>query len=113
MSKRFEVYIESGRRALEQLDNYIEVAKRVKRILEDVRSDAEVYVFGSVAEGKHTAMSDIDMLMVVDDISREDAYRLKAMIYRTVEAPIELHVTSNDEFKHWYKRFVHKLEKIP
>jgi predicted nucleotidyltransferase len=112
LSKEFEVYIESGRRVLEQLEDYIQVAKRVKRIVEGVRSDAEVYVFGSVLEGKYTAMSDIDILIVTDNISREDAYRLKAMIYRTIEAPLELHITSNHEFKHWYKRFIGKLERI-
>lgn len=113
MSKGFEVYIESGRKALTQLDNYVEIAKTVKKVVAEVWSSAKVYAFGSVVKGKYTAMSDIDMLIVVDGVSREEAHRVKAMIHRSIEAPIELQVIFNDDFNHWYKRFVDKLEDLP
>lgn len=96
----------------EQLDNYIEVARGVKKIVGRFWEDARVYVFGSVLEGKYTATSDIDILVVINGVSREEAYRVKAEVYRAVEAPIELHVTSSGEFERWYKRFIDKLEEI-
>ena len=112
MSNEFESYKESGRKTLKQLNNYMEVATRVKGIIEGFWKDAEIHVFGSVLEGKHTAMSDIDILIVVDGVSREDAYRVKATVYGAIDAPIELHVASSEEFEHWYKRFIEKLEEV-
>jgi len=50
--------------------------------------------------------------VVINGVSREEAYRVKAEVYRAVEAPIELHVTSSGEFERWYKRFIDKLEEI-
>ena len=106
------MYIESGRKALEQLKKYMEIRREVKRIVNEVLGDAKVYVFGSVVEGRYTAMSDIDMLIVVNNMDRKEIYKVKAIIYKNIDAPIELHVASNDEFENWYKRFIHKLEEV-
>lgn len=111
-SDRFDVYVESGRKALQQLDNYREIGRRVKGMVNVVWKDANVYIFGSVIDGKYTAMSDIDMLIVVEGVSREDTYRVKAMIHKAIDAPIELHIASKEEFNHWYKRFTNKFEEI-
>lgn len=113
MSKGFEIYLESGRKALEQLGKYAEIAKMVKGIVESHWKGARVYAFGSALKGRYTAVSDIDILVVVDGVSREDAYRVKAAVYGAVDAPIELHVASSEEFERWYKRFIDELEEIP
>ncbi len=113
MSKGFEAYVESGTEALRQLNNYSEVARRVRRIVDAVWRDSKVYVFGSVTKGKQTAMSDIDILIVVDGVTREEAYVVEAKIYSAIDAPIELHVASTEEFRRWYGRFIDKLEEIP
>jgi hypothetical protein len=112
LSKGFEVYAESGVDALRQLNNYREVARKVKSIANAVWSRSKVYVFGSVIKGKQTAMSDIDILIVVDGVTQEEAYAVKAKIYGSIDAPIELHVASSEEYKHWYMRFIDKLEEI-
>jgi len=113
LSKGFESYIESGRKTLEQLNSYMEIAKRVKGIVDEFWRDAKVYVFGSVLEGKCTPMSDIDILIVVDGVSREEAYKVKAAVYKDTDAPIELHVASSEEFERWYKRFIDRLKEVP
>ncbi len=104
--------MESGRRALEQLGRYREIAKAVKGIVEGHWSDAKVYAFGSALEGRYTAASDIDILVVVDGVDREEAQRVKAEVYGAVDAPIELHVASSDEFERWHRRFIGELEEI-
>ena len=71
-----------------------------------------MYVFGSIIEGRTAASSDIDILIIVDNISREDAYKLKAKIYKLIDAPIELHIASTKEFEGWYKRFIKRLKRI-
>lgn len=113
MSRGFEAYLESGTKTLKQLENYRDVAKKIRSIVSSFWKDSKVYVFGSVTKGKQTAMSDIDILIVVDNVSREQSLMVKAEIYMAVDAPIELHVASNEEFTGWYRRFIDKLEEIP
>lgn len=72
----------------------------------------EAYVFGSVVEGEPTASSDIDILIIANNASREEIYKFKAEAYCSTDAPIELHIISTREFEEWYKRFVDRLERI-
>jgi len=112
LSKEFESYIESGRKTLKQLNNYMETATRVKGMVDGFWRGAKVYVFGSVLEGKQTAMSDIDILIVMDGVSREETYKVEATVYKAIDAPVELHVASSEEFEHWHKRFIHRLKEV-
>ncbi len=107
----FDIYIEEGRRALEALRRYREVAERSKEAARRVAKDARVYVFGSVLTGRYTAASDIDILIVAD-IGRDATDRLKAEIYRSVDAPVEVHVATPEQFERWYRRFVDRLEEV-
>lgn len=112
LSAGFEGYVESGKRTLKQLKDFRKIARKVKRMAEGVWEGCKVYVFGSVLDGRYTASSDIDILLVVDGIGREEAVRVKAMILRAIDAPIELHIVSREEFERWYRRFIDKLEEI-
>lgn len=111
-SPRFDIYVESGRRALRQLANYEAVVEKVKSIVERFWRDAKIYAFGSAVEGKYTAASDIDILVVVDGVSRDEVFEVKAAVYREVDAPVELHVASSEEFERWYRRFVGMLKEF-
>jgi len=42
---------------------------------------------------------------------KEEADLLKAEIYKSVDAPIEIHVTTPDRFKRRHPRLVEKLEE--
>jgi len=113
LPKKFEIYIKFGMKNLNKLRNYKSVANKVKKIFEKRLGKIDVYVFGSLIEGKPTALSDIDVLVVTeDDVSREEIYMLKTEAYKTIEAPMELHVVSSKDFENWYKRFITKMEKI-
>ena len=112
MSTGFELYIKSGKKALEKLGNYREIAKEVKRMVREAWRDARVYVFGSVIEGRYTAGSDIDILVVVDGVGSEEAIRMKAKIYKSIDAPIQLHVASSSELENWYSRFIERIEEV-
>jgi len=112
LSKEFDIYIESGMRRMKQIRDYKEIAKRVKDLAEEIIGRVDVYVFGSVIEGRTVASSDIDILIIADNINREDAYKLKAKIYKLIDAPIELHIASTKEFEGWYKRFIKRMKRI-
>lgn len=72
----------------------MEVAKCVENIVLKHDRQAKIYMFGSVVEGRYTAASDIDIL-IVTNLCRENAYRLKAEIYEIIDAPVELHIVNS------------------
>ena len=107
----FDIYIEEGKKALEALRKYREVAEKVKEAARKIADNAKVYVFGSAPTGQYTAASDIDILIVAD-VGKEEATLLKAELYKTVDAPVEIHVATQEQFERWYKRFIDKIEEI-
>jgi hypothetical protein len=112
LSTGYEVYIKHGKRALEHLANYREVSRKVKEIVQESWGDSRVYVFGSVIEGRITAGSDIDILVVADGVTRDDANRMKARVAKETDAPVQLHVASIKEYENWYRRFAGRLEPV-
>lgn len=106
----FDLYIEEGQKALRAMNNYLEIAKRVKEIVLGFDPAARVYVFGSVVEKRYTAASDIDIL-VVTNLEKEEVYKLKARVNELVDAPVELHVIHPSKLP-WYTRFVSKLVEV-
>ncbi len=81
--------------------------------------DAEVYLFGSVAEGKAVLSSDIDILIVT---RRKDVRsgRRRAEILAEIEEraglpfvhPFEFHLMTEDEFREWVEVFRPRLVEI-
>lgn len=110
----FEQYIKSGRETLHHLSNYREIARSVKEIVLQKYPEAKVYAFGSAVEGKFTAASDIDILIVADDVGREEGSLLKAEILRQVgySVPLQIHVATSRQLTAWYLRFVGKIEEL-
>ncbi|MDJ0270719.1 MAG: nucleotidyltransferase domain-containing protein [Aigarchaeota archaeon] len=104
MSKSYEDIV------LGYLKNYREVGVEVKNILRRLDPDVEVYVFGSVVRGRYTASSDIDILVVTDDLERK--YEMMVEVYKRVEAPIELHIITREKFNGWYRRFIPSDEVV-
>jgi len=93
--------------------NYKKYVSEIRDLAIDVFGKAEVYVFGSVVEGKTHPMSDIDVAVVVDDPSEDKRLEL----YRKIRErfgmlhPFEIHVLSNEEWKK-YSKFIKKFENI-
>jgi predicted nucleotidyltransferase len=110
----FEHYLKSGKEALEYLSKYREVAKRVKEVVKTDYKDAKVYVFGSTIKGRFTAASDIDILIVCDEIDRDKAEHLKVKVLRALgySVPLQIHVATTRELKEWYLKFVEEIEEV-
>jgi predicted nucleotidyltransferase len=107
LSKRYEV------RVIDYLKNYMDVAKKVKEAILEIEPKAKVYVFGSVVKGSYTGASDIDILVITDDISKK--YEIMVRAYLATEAPVELHVVTKEMFERWYRRFIDEssLVEVP
>ncbi len=68
------------------LGEYLEVIKSIVKKLEE---NAEVYLFGSVAEGKHLYSSDIDVLIVT---SLDPTVVISELWKKDIKDPFEIHV---------------------
>jgi predicted nucleotidyltransferase len=87
-----------------QLLNWKNIARRVKDIIHRIDPAAKIYVFGSVVKGRITGASDIDILVITNNIDRK--YDMMVAVYREIEAPVELHIVTPEKFMGWYKRFI-------
>ena len=70
---------------------------------------ARVIVFGSVVKGKQTPLSDLDILIVSDEINENEHAKLCVEIKEMLQdpfAPIEFHFASSKSFENWYKNFL-------
>lgn len=93
---------------LDKLRNYREVAGKVKEVVKKFDPEARVFVFGSVVKGRYTAASDIDVLVVTS--KTEKKYEMIVEVYKSVDAPVELHVTTQEKLNNWYMRFIEPRE---
>jgi len=84
-----------------------ELLQKIKKRVLELDPKAEVYLFGSVAEGRSTYSSDIDVLVVTDRRVEEVLPRLWEV---GVEDPLEIHVRPRSMLEKYRRRG--KLIKI-
>jgi|Deesub1362A_J573_1020465.scaffolds.fasta_scaffold00294_11 hypothetical protein len=105
--------VASGER--KYFENYLEYAELIKKIATDLLRDVEVYVFGSIVEKKHTPASDIDIIIVSQNMpeKQSDRARIRGKILKSIDvfAPFEIHLVNYKEFE-WYKRFISNRVRI-
>jgi len=79
------------RRVFNSLKEHLDV---IKRVVCGLDPNAEVYLFGSVAEGRSNLASDIDILIV----TKVDPAEVHMELWRAgVKEPFEIHVHTKDE----------------
>ncbi|RLG69003.1 hypothetical protein DRN93_01345 [archaeon] len=110
----FYLYVEISRKRLKYLQRYREVAEEVKKFLREEIGDLKLFVFGSVVRGDYRPFSDIDILVVKDDVGREEMLKAIAEVRRRIgfDVPIEIHYATTNEFRNWYMRFIDVYEEI-
>ena len=89
------------------------VAQQLQRALEPARERVRFgMLYGSVAKGSDTATSDVDVLLVTDELTQEDAFRMfretEARLGRTVNPTIY----TSEEFKRRRRSRNPFLEKV-
>lgn len=113
MSRGFDLFIEEALRYRRYYEDPVGLGRMVKEIAQRRIPGAAVYIFGSVARGTYTAGSDIDVLIILPhSYSREVLDRLKAEIMLEIDAPIEVHIATREEFERWYARFIRGEELV-
>ena len=81
-----------------ELDKYLAL---IARVIKELDSGAKVYLFGSVAEGRHLLSSDIDILVVTDKPPGEV---LAALWSHGIKDPFEIHVVSKEMLEYYRER---------
>ena len=69
--------------------------------MRSIDENAEVYLFGSVAEGRYVLSSDIDILV---DTGRSPGEVLAALWEKGIKEPFEIHVINKDMLKIYERR---------
>lgn len=105
--------IEIARERKKYFDNPVYYARVIKALLGF--KGLEVLLFGSVVEGQCTMASDIDLLIVSDEVPGSLDERAK-LVNRINDAlgqyhPFELHLVTTKEFP-WYQRFMKTFIRI-
>ncbi len=98
---------------------YREWLPKIANAAKEVLGDANIYLFGSVAEGEATPSSDVD-IMIVTRGENVATGRKRAEVIAEIEEraglpfvhPFEFHLMSKDEFERWVKIFKPKLVRV-
>ena len=101
-----KLLVEEAKRRAEIFGN-LDKYQKIVEIVKELDRNAEVYLFGSVAEGKHLLSSDIDILVVTNLAPREV---LAILWERGIRDPFEIHVVTKDMLEIYKGRA--KLVKI-
>ena len=101
----------------EMLRNYRQYLKKIYKNINLIIQEAQVYLFGSVVEGKLVAASDIDILIIAN-IPKNHLKRAEiiANIEEKTELPLyhpfEFHLLTQEEFDKWNEIYKIKFEDI-
>ena len=109
--------LEFSKKRNELLFNFRNFLSIIKKSVESVLNQNQIYLFGSALEGKLVARSDIDILIVAD-VPRDHMIRAEiiAKIEEKTELPLyhpfEFHLIDLNEFEKWKDIYKLKLEKL-
>lgn len=84
--------------------------EEIARIIEDIAPDARIYVVGSIARGDYIASSDVDILVVSQNIPERVTERagIKALVEERLGLPyyhpFEIHVLRPEEAEIFLRR---------
>lgn len=102
------------------LSKWREYAEIIAKSAKEYYPDAEVYVFGGVAEDRITVLSDIDILILLHgNLSTKELKEARKKIFFNAvdkynlpfDSPVELHVVDEEKAK-LYFRLAKKMIKI-
>ena len=91
-----ELLVKEAKRRAEVFRNLNRYLRILASVVEQIDDKAEVYLFGSVAEGGHLLSSDIDVLVVTD---KSPAEVLKKLWEAGIKDPFEIHVATEEQLK--------------
>jgi len=102
-----KILVERALKRQKAFKNLQKNLQTIKKTVEKLDPNAEIYLFGSVAEKKHNYSSDIDILI----ITKLNPAKIHAELWKAgIREPFEIHIQPQEK-THFYKRKT-KLIKI-
>jgi len=102
---------ERRKKYFENLESFL---LEIKKIVKEEVPDAELFLFGSVAERNYSiGLSDIDLAIVSDAFLNRDL-KLKVfgeLLEKFFDSPFEFHVLTKERWE-YYKRFAKKFRSV-
>ncbi len=96
-----ELLIREAKRRAEVFRNIRKYLEIIVKTVKELDKDSEVYLFGSVAEGKYLISSDIDVLVVTN---QKPGKVLSLLWNKGIKDPFEIHVVTRDDLEKYKKR---------
>ncbi len=114
MIKTFvDLLIERKKEREKYFRNYKFYCKKIKKEAKKILGKSlKVLVFGSLVKGKWNFQSDIDVLIISDNLPKDFEKRgeIRTKIKSKINpfSPFQLHLVTKEEFEKWYKNFIKK-----
>lgn len=104
---------EERKKYFENIDFY---AEKIKGLAEEILGkEVKVLLFGSIVKGDWGPNSDIDVLIISDNLSKnwEENQWIKTKIKSSINpfSPFQIHLATFELFERWYKHFFKKKEE--
>jgi uncharacterized protein len=112
MTKTFvDVLIERQKRKERYFKNWRFYLKKIKKEAGKILGEkTKVFIFGSFAKGNFGPESDIDVLIISENLPEdfEERAKIRTKIKSKVGifSPFQLHLAKPEEFCVWYKNFI-------
>lgn len=110
MTILFKILKERARNKERCYKNYRSIVKKIKQEGEKLLGNAKTIVFGSVVQNKWTPKSDIDILIISDQLPADWEKRriIKTALKSKIGLflPFQLHLVTPEEYESRYKKFI-------
>jgi predicted nucleotidyltransferase len=106
-----DILIERQKRKEKYFKRWKFYLKKIKREAKKILGKkTKVFIFGSFVRGDFGPQSDIDVLIISenlpDDFDERAKIRTKIKSKVGTFSPFQLHLTNPEEFEDWYKKFI-------
>ena len=103
-------FMDTLRKRAEMVRNWRRWTGRIAEAVEEVVPEAEVYAFGSVVRGEAIGGSDVDILIIVDELPRGVLERAKTKESIVEKAglpyyhPFQIHLVTREEAESYFEK---------
>jgi hypothetical protein len=105
-----DILLERQRYRRKYFENYRFYVKKIAKLAEEMLGSVRVLVFGSVIENAYHPGSDIDVLMISEDLPSEleERAKIRTKIKAGIDpfSPFQIHLATPKEFEDWLKNFL-------
>lgn len=110
MKSLFQIKKEIWEEKEKYFKNYRAYCQILKEKAEEFIGESKIIVFGSFVRGEFTPNSDIDVLIISDNLpeSVEEKVKIKVLLKSSLGHlnPFQLHLVTKKEFEDYYKPFI-------